>query len=163
VGGPDPRLFPLNHVDKEYSTHLRCHGWDVVLVPGARLWHAQSQSSSTAMRAFLSSWRDAEFSGRWGPAVTALRGRTSGAADHPCADWRELPLDPVEAAVGLEAARMLVPFMRERERANAELEAAAAAVHAAAQAAVADATAAYEAEHAERERLRTLLEERDPR
>ena len=74
VGGPDPRLWPLNHVDKDYCTHLRCHGWDVALVPDARLRHHGSQSSPSAFREFLGEWRDAWFDERWAGAVGALAG-----------------------------------------------------------------------------------------
>ena len=44
VGGPDPRLWPLNRGDLDFSTHLRCHGWDVALVPSARVRHGSSLS-----------------------------------------------------------------------------------------------------------------------
>lgn len=158
VSGPDPRLFPLNHVDKDYVTHVRCHGYDVVLVPAARLTHAQSQSSSPAMRSFVAGWREPLFDARWAGPVGALDGRSSGLVKHHCADWRTTEADPLVTAVGLEASRMLVPFMREREVAFAELHASAADVHAAAQVAVADATAAYDAAMEEAERLRRRLQ-----
>lgn len=157
VGGPDPRLFPLYHVDKEYSTHLRCHGYDVVLVPDARLWHAQSQSSAPELRAFVAEWRDGVFNDRWSGPLGALAGRSSGVVDHPCRDW-VVEADPLTTAVGLEASRMLVPYMRDRERAMAELHELAAADHAASQAAIAEATMAYEAAMAEVERLRARLQ-----
>ena len=32
LGGTDPRFWPVTHGDKDYCTHLRCHGWDVALV-----------------------------------------------------------------------------------------------------------------------------------
>ena len=59
VSGPDPRLWPLNHVDKEYCTHVRAHGWDVALVPGARLTHRAGVSAPSPFRAFLARWRRA--------------------------------------------------------------------------------------------------------
>ena len=66
VGGPIRGSWPLNHVDKEYCTHLRCHGWDVALVaaaPGSGT--AGSQSAPTAFRAFLAHWREPWFNQRW--------------------------------------------------------------------------------------------------
>lgn len=112
VGGPDPRLWPLHHVDKDYSTHLRAHGWDVALVPQARLLHVGSQAAPSAFRSFLIGWRNDWFDARWGPVVSGLRGRTSGEVDHPCAEWRSLEVDPVEAAAAREASRLAVPFAR---------------------------------------------------
>jgi GT2 family glycosyltransferase len=112
VSGPDPRLWPLNHVDKDYSTHVRCHGYDVALVPSARLRHAQSQSAPWSFRTFLNEWRDGWFDERWAGPVTALAGRTSGPTDHPCAEWRTEAFGPVEALAGREASAMLVPFAR---------------------------------------------------
>jgi GT2 family glycosyltransferase len=112
VGGPDPRLWPLNHVDKDYSTHVRCHGYDVALVPSARLRHAQNQSSPLSLRAFLDEWRDGWFDERWAGPATALTGRTSGLADHRCAEWRTEEIGLVEGLSGREASAMLVPFAR---------------------------------------------------
>jgi GT2 family glycosyltransferase len=112
VSGPDPRLWPLNHVDKDYCTHLRAHGWDVALVPDARLLHLGSQSAPSSFRLFLNGWRDGWFDDRWGATAVALQGRTSGEVEHQCAEWRELLVDPVEAAAGQAASRMLVPFAR---------------------------------------------------
>jgi len=118
VSGPDPRLWPLNHVDKDYCTHLRAHGWDVALVPGARLLHLGSQTAPSAFREFLGGWRDGWFDDRWGAAVAALQGRSSAQVEHPCAEWRELRVDAVEAASGQAATRMLVPFARDRAAAE---------------------------------------------
>lgn len=161
LGGPDPRLFPLYHVDKDYCTHARCHGYDVVLVPGARLWHAQSQSSAPELRAFVAAWRDPVFDARWAQPLRRLEGTSAGRVDHPCRDWQAAARDEadpqVTAAVGLEASRMLVPYMRERERAAAALHAQAAEVHGAAQRAVADATEAHAAAVAEARRLEERL------
>ena len=112
VGGPDPRLWPLNRVDLDFSTHLRCHDWEVALVPGARLRHAGSQSAPSALRTFLLDWRDDWFDEQWADAVGALHGRPSGVVDHPCAEWRSTDVDAVEAASGRAATRMLVPFAR---------------------------------------------------
>lgn len=122
VGGPDPRLWPLNHVDKDYSTHLRAHGWDVALVPGARLLHEGARSAPSAFRQFLGPWRDGWFEERWSPTVTALAGLTSGEVAHPCAEWKTVEVDAVEAAAGQAATRMLVPFTRHQASAVAELE-----------------------------------------
>ncbi len=112
VGGPDPRLWPLNHVDKDYSTHVRCHGYDVALVPSARLRHAQSQSAPSSFRVFVNEWRDGWFDERWAGPATALAGRTSGRTDHPCAEWRTEEIGLVEGLSGREATAMLVPFAR---------------------------------------------------
>ena len=124
VSGPDPRLWPLNHVDKDYCTHLRAHGWDVALVPEARLLHLGSQSSPSAFREFLGGWRDGWFDARWGAAVAEMSGRSSAEVEHPCAEWRSLEVDPVEAAATREAGRMTVPFSRHRAARTRELESA---------------------------------------
>lgn len=126
VGGPDPRLWPLNHVDKEYCTHLRCHGYDVALVPDARLRHGGSQSAPTEFRAFLGHWREPWVNERWATSVTALAGHSSAVVDHPCADWRSVLLDPVATASAAEASRMVVPMTRVQAAAAAELRAHAA-------------------------------------
>jgi GT2 family glycosyltransferase len=126
VGGPDPRLWPLNHVDKDYCTHLRCHGYDVALVPDARLRTSGSQSAPTEFRAFLAHWREPWISQRWATSVVALAGRSSTVIDHPCADWRTILLDPVATVAGAEASRMLVPMTRARSAATAELRSHAA-------------------------------------
>jgi GT2 family glycosyltransferase len=112
VNGPDPRLWPLNHVDKDYCTHLRTHGWDVALVPDARLSHVGSQSAPSAFREFLGGWRDSWFDDRWSGPLAALAGRTSAEVEHPCAEWRSVSVDAVEALSGQAASRMLVPFAR---------------------------------------------------
>ena len=116
VGGPDPRLWPLNHVDKDYCTHLRCHGYDVALVPGARLRHAGSQSAPTPFRAFLARLARAVVQPPLGRAVAAPAGRSSVLVDHPCADWQGSSADAARTVVGAEASRMLVPFIRRRAR-----------------------------------------------
>ena len=127
LGGPDPRLWPLNRVDLDYCTHLRCHGWDVALVPGARVEHAGSRSAPTAFRTFLLEWRDQWFDERWASPAGELRGRTSAVVDHPCADWRTWETDAVETASGRAATRMVVPLARwnaARAAESAELAAA---------------------------------------
>jgi GT2 family glycosyltransferase len=50
--GHAPRLHRVaaDHVDKEYCTQVRCHGWDVALVPGARRTHGGSLSAPTCFR-----------------------------------------------------------------------------------------------------------------
>ncbi len=123
VGGPDPRLWPLNHVDKDYCTHLRCHGYDVALVPDARLRHGGSQSAPSDFRAFLAHWREPWVNVRWATSVAALAGRSSAVVDHPCADWRSVLLDPVAAVSAAEASRMLVPLTRAQAAAAADLRA----------------------------------------
>jgi GT2 family glycosyltransferase len=123
VGGPDPRLWPLNHVDKDYCTHLRSHGYDIALVPDARLRHSGSQSAPTEFRAFLAHWREPWVNQRWATSVAALAGHSSAVVDHPCADWRSILLDPVATVSGAEASRMLVPMTRAQASVAAELSA----------------------------------------
>jgi GT2 family glycosyltransferase len=121
VGGPDPRLWPLNHVDKDYSSHVRCHGYGVALVPAARLRHHQSQSAPNPFRVFLNEWRDGWFDERWAAPLTALAGGTSEAVDHPCAEWRSEDIGLVEGVAGREASAMLVPFARGMSKTQADL------------------------------------------
>jgi GT2 family glycosyltransferase len=123
LGGPDPRLWPLNHVDKDYCTHLRCHGYDVALVPGARLRHGGSRSAPTTFRAFLAGWREPWINQRWTAALAALAGRSSAVVDHPCAEWRTLTADAVAVASTGEASRMVVPLSRALATEAADLDA----------------------------------------
>jgi len=125
VGGPDPRLWPLNHVDKEYCTHVRAHGWDVALVPGARLRHGGGLSAPSPFRAFLAHWREPWLNQRLAPTVAALAGQRSARVPHECTDWRDGSTDPVAAAVGAEASRMLVPLARAHATRDADIEARA--------------------------------------
>jgi len=122
VGGPDPRIWPLAYADKEYCTHLRCHGWDVALVPAARVQHTMLQSAPGPFRIFLFGWREEWFNRRWSAPLVRLAGRSSAVVEHPCADWRTASADPLEAAVGAEASRLTVPLARAlvREAAAAE-------------------------------------------
>jgi len=114
VGGPDPRSYPLNHVDKEFCTHLRAHGLNVALVPDAHLLHAGSQSSPSDFRRFLNQWQEPRFNLRWGPVVRALREASPGVGvSHLCNDWRApgaATMQAVESAAGGEASRMLVSY-----------------------------------------------------
>jgi GT2 family glycosyltransferase len=121
VGGTDPRFWPVTHGDKDYCTHLRCHGFDVALVTAARVRHAGGQSAPTSFRAFIAHWREPWFNQRWMAPVTALAGRSSALVDHPCADWRQVLLDPVSTAAAAEATRMLVPLARAEAAATEEL------------------------------------------
>jgi GT2 family glycosyltransferase len=125
VSGPDPRLWPLNHVDKEYCTHVRAHGWDVALVPGARLTHGGGVSAPAPFRAFLARWGEPSLNQRLAPTVAALAGQSSARVAHRCAEWRGPGPDPVAAAVGTEASRMLVPLARWHASHDADLEARA--------------------------------------
>ena len=117
IGGADPRLFPLNHVDKDYCTHLRAHGLAVALVPTARLFHLGSQSSPSHFRRFVADWQEPAFNAKWGPIVSALA-VNPGAVPHECHPWLPEGATPpstigaVRRAVGDEAALMLVPFAR---------------------------------------------------
>ena len=78
LGGTDPRFWPVTHGDKDYCTHLRCHGWDVALVAAARVRHAGAQSAPTSFRAFIAHWREPWFNHRWSAAVGRARGRDVG-------------------------------------------------------------------------------------
>jgi hypothetical protein len=117
----------------------------VALVPSAQVRHAGSQSAPSAFRTFLLEWRDDWFDEQWAEAVTALQGRASGIVDHPCAPWRDLEVDAVEAASGQAASRMVVPLARwQAARASTQATEGAAAL-AAARAEVASLTAAVAA------------------
>ena len=117
LGGADPRLFPLNHVDKDYCTHLRAHGYSVALVPSARLVHIGSLSAPGSVRQFVAQWQEPRFNQRWGSVVAAMNSR-SGRVDHDCGTWfQDQPpgselLPAVRRAVGAEAAAMVVPLGR---------------------------------------------------
>ena len=117
IAGPDPRLFPLNHVDKDYCTHLRAHGFAVALAPAARLFHIGSQASPGPFRSFLAEWQEPRFNAQWGGTVAAMADRP-GPVEHNCSSWLPAPATPqsilehVRRAIGDEAARMLVPFAR---------------------------------------------------
>lgn len=110
VGGPCPLMYPLHHVDKEFSAHLRCHGWELYLVPQAQLLHLQSQSAPGTLRGFLEQWRLEPFAARWEAAMAALAGGAAAPVDHPCHAHPDMP--SVEREVAWEATRMLVPFSR---------------------------------------------------
>lgn len=112
VGGPDPRLFPLNHVDKDYCAHVRCHGWDVVLVPGARLRHAGNSSAPGPLRRFLPRWQAARLNARWGGPLAALAGEAVGTVPHECADRLDGGAARAEQLAGQQATLLLVPFNR---------------------------------------------------
>jgi GT2 family glycosyltransferase len=112
VGGPDPGIWPLSYTDKDYCTHVRCHGWDVALVPAARVQHTMLQTAPTQMRVFLLGWHEERLDRRWSAALTQLSARSSGVVEHPCAEWRAASAGPLEAAVGAEANRMVVPLSR---------------------------------------------------
>lgn len=152
VGGPDPALFPLNHVDKEFCSHLRCHGWTSMLVPDARLRHAGNSSSPGPLRWFLPGWRSAGLNERWAGPLGALGTGNAAEVDHPCR--RDERRDVAEASLAAteEAARMIVPFNRyakallaEREAALGEREAARVAADARTRAVAAERDAALAA------------------
>lgn len=117
VHGADPRQFPLNHVDKDYCTHLRAHGLTLALVPDARLTHVGSASSPSPFRSFLAEWHEPRFNARWGETVAVMDAST-GPVEHDCSSWLPTPGSPEQVAervrqvAGDEAARMLVPAMR---------------------------------------------------
>ena len=111
IGGADARLFPLNHVDKDYCTHLRAHGWGVALVPSARLLHVGGTSTSVSFRGFLAEWQEPRFTARWRDPVLRMAAEP-GATAHECSPWLGGDLAAVEREIGVEASLMIVPFMR---------------------------------------------------
>ena len=113
LGGTDPRFWPVTHGDKDYCTHLRCHGWDVALVAAARVRHAGAQSAPTSFRP---SSRTGESRGSTtaGPRPwPSSRAGRPGTTAHPCADWQDSAASPLETVTGAEANRMVVPLSRE--------------------------------------------------
>jgi GT2 family glycosyltransferase len=112
VGGPDPRIWPLSYSDKDYCTHVRCHGWDVALVPEARVRHTMLQTAPSQLRVFLLGWHAERLNRRWSAALAQVSGRSSAVVEHSCADWRTTTAGPLEAAAGAEASRMVVPLSR---------------------------------------------------
>ncbi|MCU1417989.1 MAG: wbbL 4 [Schumannella sp.] len=112
VGGTDPRLFPLNHIDKDYSTHLRSHGWQLFVEPRAQLFHEGSRSAPAVFRRFLLEWQEPDFDARWGDVVRALGPGGSRPVPHVCASWQAGDMVEIERLCGREASLMLVPFAR---------------------------------------------------
>ena len=108
VGGPCARQYPLNHVDKEFSTHLRCHGWELLVVPGAHVSHLQSQSAPSLFRHFLETWQEDEFNARWMPALESLSRTPGSRVDHDCHGHPDVT--SIEYECLAEASRMLVPL-----------------------------------------------------
>ncbi len=108
VGGPCARQYPLNHVDKEFSIHLRCHGWELFVVPRAQLSHLQSQSAPGLFRKFVAQWHGEAFDQRWGAAVQALAKNPERPAEHDC--HQHLNLASIEHECLVEASRMVVPL-----------------------------------------------------
>ncbi len=127
VGGPDPRLFPLNHVDKDYCSHLRAHGWAVALVPTANLVHQGNQSAPGLMRAFLSEWHADRLAQRWGEVLKQLPGSEARPLPHDCTRGRH---ERLEHEVAIEASTLAVAVgrwtQRRRVRQDAALESARA-------------------------------------
>lgn len=113
VGGANPQFFPLFHVDKDYCAHVRCHGWEVVLVPDARVSHAAHASTPQILRFVLGEWREPGFNQRWGVPMRLLAARSAAAVDHTCSPWRGAGLREIERLVGIEASRLFVPTLRE--------------------------------------------------
>jgi N-acetylglucosaminyl-diphospho-decaprenol L-rhamnosyltransferase len=109
VRGPDPRLYPLNHVDKDYSVHLRSHGWQLFLAPEAQLFHEGSRSAPALFRRFLLEWQEPGFDRRWGAVARELGRGSARAVDHECATWDAGSMADIERLCGREASLMLVP------------------------------------------------------
>lgn len=112
VGGTDPRLFPLNHVDKDYSVHLRAHGWTLAVAAGACLRHARHQSAPSTFRGFLVEWQEPDFDRRWGAVAAELAGGRAAHVEHECSEWVSADLAVIERLVGIEASRMVAPAAR---------------------------------------------------
>ena len=117
VGGPDPALFPLNHVDKDYCTHLRVHGWAVALVPFAHIQHQGNQSSPGLLREFLPELQQPRLAKRWAGPLEALSATDARLVNHDCT--RERAHDP-ERWVAREASRLVVSFARWAEARHRE-------------------------------------------
>lgn len=109
VGGTDPALFPLNHVDKDYCSHVRVHGWAVALVPTARVRHRGNQSAPGLLREFLGEWQCPRLAQRWAEPLTELGTGGVGVVSHTCT--RERAVD-VEHWVARESTRLIVAFGR---------------------------------------------------
>lgn len=112
VHGPDPRLYPLNHVDKDYSTHLRAHGWRLLIAPAAHLIHRKHRSAPLTFRLFLEQWQEPDFNRHWGGVVASLDRGEAKQVPHECSPWGSLDASEVVRLVGREASRMLVPASR---------------------------------------------------
>lgn len=110
VHGTDPRLFPLNHVDKDYSIHLRAHGWQLFVAPDARLFHEGGRSSPKLFRYFLVGWQEPDFDARWGDVARRLGRGTARTEPHECATWEVGDMATIERLIGQEASLMLVPL-----------------------------------------------------
>jgi GT2 family glycosyltransferase len=109
VGGTDPALFPLNHVDKDFCSHLRVHGWAVMLVPDAHLRHRGDQSAPGMLREFLSGWQHPRLTRRWSGPLRELGSGAARVVEHECTRERA---DDVEHWVARESTRLLVAFGR---------------------------------------------------
>lgn len=120
VGGPCPRQYPLNHVDKEFSTHLRAHGWRLYVVPGANVTHMGAQSSPGLFRTFLIHWQTEAFAQRWQAVVERLSHAQGNAVDHDC--HTHPSMDDVVRECAIEATRMVVPLSRFAVQRAAEAE-----------------------------------------
>lgn len=118
VGGANPAMFPLNHVDKDYCTHLRAHGHSVALVPDARLVHLGSQSAPSSFRHFLLDWQEPDFNARWGGVVAALTTGAKPPVDHNCKEWfpgttqHDDPVREVIRVCGEVATTMIVAYSK---------------------------------------------------
>lgn len=112
VHGPDPRLYPLNHVDKDYCTHLRSHGWTLYLEPAAQLFHEGSRSAPALFRHFLLEWQEPDFDRRWAAVVRHLGPGGARRIDHECVPWAAGDMAAIERLCGREASLMLVPLSR---------------------------------------------------
>ena len=110
VGGADPTLFPLNHVDKDYSIHLRAHGWSLLLAPDAHVVHEKHQSGPGQLRSLLATWQEPRFDSMWGPVAARLGAGAAETVPHRCDRVPVPTIDEIERLVGQEASRMLVPF-----------------------------------------------------
>lgn len=111
VRGTDARLFPLNHVDKDYSTHLRAHGWTLVLAPDAHLFHKGHRSAPVVLRQFLAGWQEPTLNARWAETLRLLPEGAARSVPHECSPWTAGDVEAITRVVALEASVMLVPMV----------------------------------------------------
>lgn len=125
VAGPDPGLWPLNHVDKDYCTHTRAHGYGVALVPGARVRHDRTSSGALPLRYFTAARYGQLLDRRWSAAIERMGPVDAKAVEHDCSPWREGGLAGTIQTAQAMATRLLIPYVRWAEEWYAARHAAA--------------------------------------
>jgi GT2 family glycosyltransferase len=127
VGGPDPGLWPLNHVDKDYCTHVRAHGHGVALVPGARARHDRNSTGAMPLRRFVAPRYGEILDRRWSAAIAHMGPVEPKAVEHDCSPWREEGLAGAVHIAQAMATRLFVPYVKWSEEWYAARQAAALA------------------------------------